>query len=189
MYYKHKPKGSARQNANMQLEKARILYDRVVGDFPIKERLLRVDSEFRLLEGVAKEFVADFDFVVKTWELDFRSKFDDNQNCYVVKLGRHGLPYPFTVYNAFKIVAIDPDAHGEVKLRTKLADESDLQALCSCDTNFVWTRDDMYIGSFSGMMTPVFSRKPSRRSDLAALHNILHGNILHVDFDDAGFPE
>ena len=176
-------------NRNNQLESARILFDRVIRDFPIKERLLRVDSEFRILEGVAKEFVADFDFVVKAGDLAFRSSFDDKKKRYVVELGRHGLPYTFTIHNTFTIVAIDPDLHGEVKLRTKLADEDDLQALLSCKTYFVWTRGNMYIGSFAGMMTPLFPHKPSRRSDLAALHGKLNGEILFFDFDDHNFPE
>ena len=38
-------------NRNNQLESARILFDRVIRDFPIKERLLRVGSEFRILSS------------------------------------------------------------------------------------------------------------------------------------------
>ena len=127
--------------------------------------------------------VVPFVLHIGAWPELMQSVLDSQTNKHVIKLG---FPACLTSFGTIRCVPTqEEDAGQKVVLTCKEASKDDIDTLRTTSVGFVWKHDGAYLGSFGGLISPLFTPYvPSRGYTREEIKSRCGDKLVFFKFED-----
>ncbi len=127
--------------------------------------------------------VVPFVLHIGAWPELMQSVLDSQTNKHVIKLG---FPACLTSFGTIRCVPTqEEDAGQKVVLTCKEASKDDTDTLGTTSVGFVWKHDGAYLGSFGGLISPLFTPYvPSRGYTREEIKSRCGDKLVFFKFED-----